>query len=188
MSKNYSKIDVIELVSLCKKKDPKAQRAIFDRYSPHMMAVCRRYASSEQDAEDLFIEGFTRAFEKIETVYSTTSAEFYSWLKSVVINNCLNTIKDFKLKQSFIVSTSLEDMMENEEVEMEKEDFSVEQLTRAMQTLSPLTRAVFNMFAIDGFSYREIAIRMETTESTVKTCLKRARVSLQKILMENKQV
>lgn len=187
MSKNYSKKDVIELVSLCKKKDPKAQKAIFDRYSPHMMTICRRYANSEQDAEDLFIEGFTRAFEKIETFYSNTGAEFYSWLKSVVINNCLNAIKNFNLKQSFIVSASLEEMIENEDVEMERENFSIEQLTCAMQTLSPLTRAIFNMFVIDGFSYKEIATRMETSEGTVKTCLNRARTSLQKILKEKQE-
>lgn len=188
MSKNYSKINVIELVSLCKKKDANAQKAIFDRYSPHVLTICRRYAGSEQDAEDLFIDGFARAFERIETFYSNTGAEFYSWLKTVVINNCLNTIKTNNQRQFFIVDGPLEEIVDNEEVDLFEDDFLPEQLTSAMQMLSPLTRTVFNMYAIDGFSCKEISTRMETSEDTVKTCLSKARKSLQKILLENRKV
>ncbi|MCF0210264.1 MAG: sigma-70 family RNA polymerase sigma factor, partial [Bacteroidales bacterium] len=78
-----------EIVSLCKQGDRKSQKTLFEVFSSQMLSLCFRYASSQEDAEDMLIEGFMRAFENIDS-YKDNGCDFVFWLRKVMINNCIN--------------------------------------------------------------------------------------------------
>jgi RNA polymerase sigma-70 factor (ECF subfamily) len=83
-----------ELVKGCISKIPKAQKALFEKFSRKMMGVCLRYAEQTEEAEDMLQNGFIRVFEKIETFRSEGSLE--GWIRKIIVNESLSWLRKNK--------------------------------------------------------------------------------------------
>ena len=179
-----TKKQLSKIISLCKKGDSKAQKTIFEMFGKDLFTVCCRYSSSTQEAEDMLIEGFTRAFEKIN-LFTDSGIGFYSWLRTLMVNNCINYIKKYNKKEPIIRSEFLDDEYTDS---LQEDDtnkvYTQEFLLQCIQKLPPTCRSVFNMYAIEEMSCRDIAIRLEISEASVKTNIYKARIFLQKCLNE----
>lgn len=171
-----------ELVLRCCRNDPQAQEELFKRFSAKMLGVCMRYASSREEAEDALQEGFIKVFRKIESFRSQGSLE--GWVKRIMIN------------------TSLDHFRKNKELrfnmDIESHDFAgsvaptitgtlgVRDLMKIISAMPPGFRAVFNLYAIEGYAHKEIGEMLGITESTSKSQYSRARAHLQRLLQTEK--
>jgi RNA polymerase sigma-70 factor (ECF subfamily) len=168
-----------KLIRSCQKGDAIAQREIYNKYARKMLGVCMRYVNSEFEAEDILISGFMRVFDKIGQYKHEGS--FEGWLRRVMVNEALGYIR--KNKSIYL------------EVEIEKVDYDkdantdagtgleAEDLLKLVQQLPHGYKTVFNLYAIEGYSHKEIADMLQISENTSKSQLSRARALLQQYLM-----
>ena len=149
-----------------------------------MMFVCQRYFISLQEAEDCFIEGFMKMFDALSSYTYINEKSFYVWFRTIMINHCINRLKKQSKENEYLKPRDVETGETNinsEQISVQSV-FSSEELLRCIRSLPVNLRTVFNMFAIDGFSYREIAVRTEFSEAVIKTYIYRARKILKETL------
>jgi RNA polymerase sigma factor (sigma-70 family) len=143
-------------------------------YSARMFGVCLRYAGSKEDAQDVLHEGFMKIFEKIEQYEGRGS--FEGWIRRIMVNTALE-----KYRGEHKVIRLQEDMKEydNYSSDDSAESITVSELLLMIRDLSPQYRIVFNLYAIEGFSHKEISEMLNISEGTSKSNLSRARMILQ---------
>ena len=160
-----------ELVRRCLDGNAPAQKEFYHRFAPRMMGVCYRYVQNVGEAEDVLQEGFIKAFRDMKQFRNEGSLE--GWLRRIMVNSALNFLNHEKYFRSEIDlefvrtapsdSPDALDLMENNEV---------------MEMIGELSygyRTVLNLFAIDGYSHREIGEMMGIGESTSRSQYARAR-------------
>lgn len=173
-----------EIIDGCMRKKRRAQKALYDRYHPVLMGICHRYSKSKAEAEDVLLMGLTRIYKKINTYQGDGS--FEGWMKRIIINIAIDNYRK-NLKHYF--HEPIEDVTSFEiGHDYIPDSFSVKEILSTIQQLPNGYRIVFNLFAIEGYSHKEIADRLEISESTSKTQLLKARKKLrEKLLLLNKQ-
>lgn len=168
-----------ELVQRCIKNDDIAQKILFEQYSSMLLGVSFRYANSEAEAHEILQIGFIKIFNNLSKFRFESGLS--TWLTRVMINTALNFLKaNEKVKWE----ANIESIYENN-------DFVVEQLHRidlkvlmeCIQQLPTGYRIVLNMFAIEGYSHKEIAEELNINESTSRSQFARAKVLLEKKLL-----
>lgn len=166
-----------KLLEGCKKGDRKSQRILYERYSPTLFSVCRRYVKELDEAEDILIKSFTRIFDKIEQFKGEGS--FEGWMRRIVVNEALGFLRRTKM----YVEVDVEHADREPDYTYAANHLEAEDLMRLVNSLPPGYRTVFNLFAIEGYSHQEIAKQMGISENTSKSQLSRARTLLQKQLV-----
>jgi RNA polymerase sigma-70 factor (ECF subfamily) len=165
------------LISACKREERWAQQKLYEIHYGKMMGVCLRYASSEEEALDLLHEGFIKVFRHIGKYQTGTS--FNAWIRRIIVNTCIDAYRKAKRRRT-------EDIDQAQEVQTFDADAisqcSEKEILEAIQQLSPVYRAVFNLYAIEGHSHKEIADMLDITESTSRSNLVKARVKLKELL------
>jgi RNA polymerase sigma-70 factor (ECF subfamily) len=162
------------MVAACIKGDKAAQYQFYQRFSPVLFAICKRYADDEDSAKDMFQEAMIKIFQKLTDFRFEGSLE--GWLKRVCVNQCLDSLKKSKAK----FNESLNDAHSN--LPSDSDIFSEINVKNLMQLLGKLPvgyRTVFNLFAIEGYSHAEIASMLNITENTSKSQMFKARKWLQ---------
>lgn len=171
-----------DLIKACVSKNPRAQRILYDRYSAKLMTVCRRYCSSTEEAEDAFQEGFVKIFNKISEYKYEGS--FDGWLRKVMVNTVIDMMRRNKKHAYHEDVTDLPNIVANAHSPLDA--MSANELMELLKTLPDGYRTVFNLFAIEGYSHKEIAEMLGIGESTSKSQFLRARAYIQKKLIEIK--
>lgn len=170
-----------EIIEGCKRGDRKCQRLLYDKFAPKMLMVCRRYASNSDEADDILQDGFIRAFDKIGQFEGTGA--FEGWLRRLIVNVAL---RHCQMKKAVSNMDDIDDLKEDIEDEIPQYEFDMNELLQMIDLLPPGYKAVFNMFAIDDFSHKEIADMLGITVNTSKSQLARARGYLQKLISEKR--
>ncbi len=145
-----------------------------------MMAICLRYTKNETDAVEVLNNGFLRAFKNIHR-YQSEKSVFYTWLRTIVVNSCIDFVK---LKQK---DNHAMELHEAADVSMPPEiigQMDADELLALVRELPPATQAVFNLYAIEGFNHREIAGMMNISEGTSKWHLSEGRKKLQQMMQQ----
>lgn len=175
-------MDIKQLINDCQKNDRKAQEQLYRLYSPKLFAVCLKYSRNYTEAQDNLQDGFLIIFKKIEQ-YSFKGS-FDGWLKRVMINHVLQ-----QYRQETYLSLVKEDVPDDDEIEIDDEDISLEYLLKIIQELPNQYRLVFNLYVLDGYSHQEIAEMLTINLGTSKSNLARAKMILrEKIeLFKNKE-
>lgn len=167
------------LKHLKKKTKEQKEREIYDQFAEEMLALCFRYLGNIMDAEEVMHNGFIKAFDNISKFvkYHENSLKF--WIKKIMVNECLMFLR--KKKEFKIVA--YEDIMENEIIEsnIETEDY-----LSLLNKLPAGYRTVFNLYAIEGYSHKEVAEMLKISESTSRSQLTKARKLLQEGVKKNK--
>lgn len=166
-----------ELVKGCLKRDRNAQKQLYDAYSGKMYSICFRYVKNSMEAEDVLVTAFTKIFDKIDQFKAEGS--FEGWIRRIMVNEALSSIRKNK---TMYVETDLEAADRQPDYDQLGDHLEAEDLINLIQELPPGYRVVFNMYAIDGYSHKEIAEELGISENTSKSQLSRARVFLQKLL------
>lgn len=169
-----------ELVSGCLKKNPLAQKHLWERFSRKMMGVCLRYSNDKDDAEDILQVGFIKVFENIESFKGSGSLE--GWVRRIMVNTALNHYRQNKQSRESLDIEVVDYMVEGDNQVSDRLD--AKELMRMIQRLPPGFRSVFNLFAIEGYSHKEIASMLEISEGTSKSQYARARAFLQRMIQK----
>lgn len=163
----------------CKRQDSRAQESLYTHYSGKMFALCCRYVPSRMEAEDVLVVAFTKAFERIDQYKGEGS--FEGWLRRIVVNESLTYLRRNK---NMYLETEIEAVDKSPDFGQLENHLEADDLLRMVGELPAGYRMVFNLYAIDGYSHKEIAEQLEISENTSKSQLSRARVFLQKKLSE----
>lgn len=170
-----------DLIKACKKQNTKAQRMLYDKYASSMLGVCRRYIKGEMEAEDVMIKGFMKVFSKIDLFEGKGS--FEGWMKRIMINEALGYIRKHKAMYLEIEAADKEPDIDKMSTELEAKD-----LLKMVNELPSGYRTIFNLYAIEGYSHKEISKLLGINENTSKSQLSRARMHLRKKLLETEKI
>jgi RNA polymerase sigma-70 factor (ECF subfamily) len=168
-----------ELIKGCLRRDRAAQQQLFDLYSSKMYALCYRYVRHAMEAEDILVTAFTKVFDRIGQFKGEGS--FEGWIRRIMVNEALTYLRK---SRAMYLETDLEQADREPDYDKLSDHLEAEDLMKMIQELPAGYRLVFNMYAIDGYSHKEIAEQLGISENTSKSQLSRARVYLQKLLAE----
>jgi len=150
------------------------QEELYRRFSPRMYAVCLRYASSSEEAEDILQEGFIKIFKKLGSYRGDGS--FEGWIRRIFVNTAIEHFRRRKYLQP--VTEKEENTLEGKFLSV-LDELGEKDILELVRQLSPGYRTVFNMYVVEGYTHREIGDMLGISEGTSKSQLSRAKVILQ---------
>jgi RNA polymerase sigma factor (sigma-70 family) len=166
----------------CLQNDPTAQRELYNRYSPKMLSVCYRFAHNREDAEDMLQEGFIKIFSQMHT-FGNRGA-FEGWIRRIIVHTCINILKkNKKFNESVDIIHATGAMVREESV---PSIVQAKQIVECIRMLPIGYRTVLNLYAIEGYSHREIGMMLDIEESTSRSQYTRAKAMLEEILVRKK--
>jgi RNA polymerase sigma factor (sigma-70 family) len=166
-------------IDACLKGERLAYRQLYEQYKIPMFHVCLLYADNRQEAEDFLQEGFATAFRVLSSFEG--KGNFGGWLRRIMVNTAIDKLRRRKLTTTELSDATkfltLTDLSEDNNC-----DFDPEAALIAMKSLPETQRAVFNLFAMEGYTHHEIAQEMGIAESSSRSLLTRARDALKRKL------
>lgn len=178
---NTNKIQ--DIINGCIKEDRESQGLLFSLYSAKMFALCLYYSKNKTDAEDYLHNGFIKVFHNIKQYKGKGS--FEGWLRKIFVHTILEEFRKIKIQSSNIEAENIVQESFSEDIISQ---LNSEEMIKLIQELSPAYRLVFNLFAIEGYSHKEIAKMLSISEGTSKSNLARARKILQNKLKLHFQI
>jgi RNA polymerase sigma-70 factor (ECF subfamily) len=168
---------IYPLLEKCREGQRRAQRELFTLLYPYGMSICLRYSDDENQAKDVLSVSFLKIFNKLSQ--HSPDQSFKAWVRRIFINTAI----DFYRKQ--IHSQNHLDLSAAERKGIEPTvimELSAEVILEMVTKLPPAYRTVFNLYAIEGYSHKEIAERLSINEGTSKSNLSKARQKLRSML------
>ncbi|SMP21220.1 RNA polymerase sigma factor [Chryseobacterium profundimaris] len=162
-----------ELLLQCQRNDRNAQRKVYEKMAGKLYSVCRRYLKNDEDIEEALADTFYKIFTKIDQLHNPDI--FEAWARKITVNECLQKLRTTKklhisIEENHIISA-------DEHVSFEKD------ILHLLNFLPEGCRAIFNLFAIEGYPHKEIAVMLSISEGTSKSQLNFARKKLQELLV-----
>lgn len=170
------------IIAGCLHNDAAAQRELYNRFSPKMLSVCYRFAQNREDAEDMLQEGFIKVFTQIHTFQN--KGAFEGWIRRIIVHTCINFLKKNK-KFNESVELDYANTMQVKEETMPS-IMQARQIIECIRLLPMGYRTVLNLYAMEGYSHKEIGIMLDIEESTSRSQYTRAKSMLETILVRKK--
>lgn len=160
-----------EIIKACIKGNQVAQKTLYQMFADKMYAVCLRYASNADEAKDILQDGFIKVFTHLDQF--NFKGSFEGWVRRIMVNTALEKFRD----KNHMFAVSMDQNYESGNLEYDHilTELSATDLLKLIQELSPQYRMVFNLYAIEGYSHKEIGEIMKIKEGTSKSNLSRAR-------------
>jgi RNA polymerase sigma factor (sigma-70 family) len=179
------KYTVDELVKRCTAGERKAQELLYKHFASKMLGVCCRYANDKMEAEDMLQNGFIRVFQKISDFRNEGS--FEGWMRRIMVHTSIEYYRRNNKMMQLVDLDEAESEISGNPLATAR--LEANDLLLLVQRLSPGYRIVFNLYAIEGYSHKEIAAIVGITEGASKSQLSRARSILreQVLKMEGKK-
>ena len=170
------------MIQGCVRNDPAAQQELYARFSPKMLTVCYRYAKNREDAEDMLQEGFIKIFLQIRQFQHKGALE--GWIRRIMVHTCINSLKK---NRKFTESV---DLIYANSIQVREDAIpsilQAKQVVDCIRMLPLGYRTVLNLFAIEGYSHREIGEMLDIEESTSRSQYTRAKAMLEDILVKKR--
>jgi RNA polymerase sigma factor (sigma-70 family) len=176
---NRNDLHIPEMIERCKKGEVTAQFRLYKQYSKAMFNIAIRFLNNRMDAEDILQESFITAFEKLNELSAYNA--FGSWLKRIVINNCITHIRNNR-----VVFEDIDNHFNLEHNDENEPGFSIDPsiVHHSIRGLPPGGRTILVLHALEGYKHHEIAEMLGISESTSKTQYRRALALLNKDLKQ----
>lgn len=172
-----------ELIAAAIKKDRKAQRKLFEQFSPKMLGVCRQYIRCQDLAEEVMLKGFFKVFSHLKDFENKGS--FEGWIRRIMVNECISQLRKDK-KFQFVQDKEIENASEYA-IEIDTQ-LEVDEIQSLIDELPHGYKTVFVLYVIEGYKHREIAESLEISENTSKSQLFKARKMLQIKIKEQNRI
>lgn len=169
-----------QLIEKCKANDTRAQGELYQLFSSKLFSVCLKYSRNYVEAQDNLQDAFLTIFDKIEQYKYKGS--FEGWIKRVTVNTVLQRYRNEK-----VFDIINENITEDIEIEVYEDQISIDFLLKCIQELPDRYRMVFNLYALDGYSHKDIAEMLKITVGTSKSNLARARQILKQTIEQNSE-
>ncbi len=169
--------DLKDIIKGCLAGSRRDQELLYRRHASRLYAVCLQYSGNDEEARDILQEGFIKIFENL--VHYKHEGSFEGWMRRIIVNTALER---FRGRNTLYRVDDIE-MITEPEAELFSVDYpglEAADLLDIIRGLPPKYRVVFNLFAIEGYSHREISSMINISEGTSKSNLSRARAILQR--------
>lgn len=171
------------VVEACIREERVAQRQLYEQFAGKLYAVSLRYMKSRDEAQDVLQDAFIKIYKNLHSFRFDCPLE--AWLKRIVINTALKAIQKRGQMPTMDIVDYQGDLDENPG-NMGLENLKMDTLLGLINELPDGCRAVFNLYAIEGYKHHEIAELLNINEGTSKSQFSRARTLLiDKIEKEN---
>lgn len=170
-----------DIIELCKKKDSRGQKALFNYLGPTLLSVSRRYSPQGIDPKDNLQDAFIKIFNRISS-YNSEKGNIESWAKKILINTSLD-----KLKKQRIPYFPEKDLMEIHTIDEMEQKANTDYLIQLIEKLPDGYKQIFNLYEIEGYNHQEIAGLIGISESTSRSQLNRCKQLLQKMISKSNQ-
>ncbi|MEN7547065.1 sigma-70 family RNA polymerase sigma factor [Rapidithrix thailandica] len=174
-------LDDQQLITCCRKNDSEAQKLLYEKYAPKMLRLCFRYTKNELDAEEVLISGFVKVFQHLDKFEYRGGKSFEGWVKRIMVNESLMLLR--KRNNFNLVAESNAEQIEAQTYT--DSNLAAEEIYALVLKLPTGYRTVFNLYAIEGYSHKEIAEQLNISINTSKSQLSKARAMLKKLLIKN---
>ena len=165
---------ILHIIESCQREESKGQKELYARYKGILFAICRRYISNTESAEDVFIEGFYKILTKIDTFKGAGS--FEGWMKRLMVNECLMHIRKHKSSK---LTVELGDLQIGNEDYSALDHLLADDILKLVNQLPTGYRTIFNLYVVEGYKHREIAEKLGISINTSKSQLILAKKKLQ---------
>ncbi|MEO7119836.1 MAG: sigma-70 family RNA polymerase sigma factor [Ginsengibacter sp.] len=170
------------MIQGCLENIAAAQEALYNRFSPRMLGVCYRFARNKEDAEDMMQEGFIKVFSQIHQFRG--QGVFEGWIRRIIVHTCINILKKNKK------FTDSVDLFHASSIYLNENNIpsilQAKQVIECIRLLPVGYKTVLNLYAIEGYSHKEIAGILDIEESTSRSQYTRAKSMLEEILLKKK--
>jgi RNA polymerase sigma-70 factor (ECF subfamily) len=177
-------------IEKCALNSRESQKKIYTSFYGYAMAVCDRYANTQDDAVEILNDGFLKIFKEIhryKPAYTDVVSSFKGWLRKIMVYTAIDHFrKNHKHQFTSELDNGIIQVSSGGENALDR--ISYEEIIRSIQELTPGYRTVFNLFVIEGFTHEEISDRLGISIGTSKSNLAKARKQLQKILYAQNQI
>lgn len=174
----------VDIIKGCKAKDRRSQHRLYQLCYSLLMGVCRRYYYNDDEVRAALNLGFLKIVTQLDKW--SASVPFEAWARRIMINTIIDEFRKNKKEKA---AMSYRDYTDEQHVNSGGVDFNQADLTfdagdleRMISQLPNMCQKVFNLFAIDGFSHKEIASMLAISEGTSKFHLSTARSKLKEML------
>ena len=180
------KIDVEHIVAGCQRKEPRAQRMLYEAFAPEMLGVCMRYTHSRDEAQDLLHDGFIKIFDRIGQLRNPQSVA--AWMYRIMVSESVSYVR----RSSEVVCCDMSELEGSEALPadggewMDTDGYDVARVVRALRQLPDHYRLAFNMREVEEMEYADIAEELGQPETTVRNYAWRARRMIKEIIDNEK--
>lgn len=161
-----------QLIQGCVRNERSAQEKLYHLFYPKMMAMVRRYIDHEMQAEEVMNNGYLRAFQKIGQY--NFQGSFEGWLRKIIFHAVSDYVKQNNRYSEKVVLAEKDEVVQKDHADK----LYYDQLLQLVQGLPEATRAVFNMYVMEGFTHKEIGNLLGISEGTSKWHLSEGRRQL----------
>lgn len=172
-----------ELIKGCIREDRECQKELYKRFAGKMMVVCTRYANNRMEAEDMLQDGFIKVFDHISKFKMEGSLE--GWVRRIMVNTAINKIRANKVRFEEITETTQELDYKNENI---VDKMSEQDILRLINLMPQGYKYVFNMYAIEGYSHKEIADSLGIEEASSRSQYAKAKKYLQQQILKLEKI
>ena len=174
------------IINGCLSAKRESQKEFYQLFYGYAMGICLRYCVTNDEAMEVVNDSFLKIYKQLpvfKPAFSNYEASLKGWMKSIVINT---SIDHFRKNNKHHILTDIQESHTEMPgtVESTIDKMSYKEIMQVVQQLSPVYKAVFNLFVIDGFSHEEIAAQLNITTGTSKSNLSKAKANIQKMLKE----
>jgi RNA polymerase sigma factor (sigma-70 family) len=169
--------DIKEIIKGCLAGERRDQELLYRRHASKLYAVCLQYSGNDDEARDILQEGFIKIFDNLENYKHEGS--FEGWMRRIMVNTAL---EKFRSRHNLYRVDDI-DQLQELDAEPDNSDYAgleANDLLVIIRELPPKYRVVFNLYAIEGYSHKEISQMVNISEGTSKSNLSRARTILQR--------
>ena len=167
--------DFRSVIAACIAGNSQAQHILFKKYFGYAKSICLRYTYSPEEAEEVLNEGFFKVFNNLERY--DPEQPFKAWLRTVMVNNAISYFR--RNKKHYAARTAFDEIPEPGIADDAVSEITAGEIMQLIHELKPIYKTVFLMYAVDGYSHKEIARMLEINEATVRSQYARARAQLQ---------
>ena len=177
-----------QLLDQCLRNDERAQHTLYNECYSLMKGIAIRYVQQSEDAADVMNRGFLKVVNKLNTFDRGRS--FEAWVRKIIVNTALDFLRKKKRRLEQEVSVDEQSLDQTNpslcEQNLAELEFDAAELRQMINRLPDRTKLVFNLFAIDGYSHKEIAEQLGLSTGTSKWHVATARKSLQNMILKNR--
>jgi RNA polymerase sigma-70 factor (ECF subfamily) len=171
------------IIDGCIANDRNSQKTLYNLFAGKMLAVCMRYAKDKSEAEDMLQEGFVKIFLNIHKFKNEGS--FEGWVRRIMVYTAINHYKQRIRKFQETLDMDNNDSAFDEGI---IEKISAKEIVALVQQMPEGYRMVFNLYAIEGYTHKEIADIMGIAIGTSKSQYARAKSYMQQVIKQHYQI
>ena len=172
-------MDIQKIIEACKRNDRRSQEKLYKLYFSPMISMCLRYIKDRERAAEIVNDGFLKVFKRIDQFENRGS--FEAWVRRIVFHSLADNLKKEANYLKFMVFEDHDQKTRTKILDRLYE----EDILKLVEKIPPASGDIFLLYAVNGYTHKEIAEMKGISIGTSKWHLSEARKKLQSLIIEN---